>query len=121
MFLLNRFTAIPLLLLAAGTPVTQERSADVKTVTQIMIPPGPRNSVARGQLPGRFKIDPIVTTDSADCVIPFTRVGNLIVIKGRVNDVEGNFILDTGGPQNPAQHPPSFFFSLFSLLFFCSS
>lgn len=47
----------------------------------------------------QLKIDPVVTTDSANCVIPFTRVGNLIVIQGKVDGVDGNFILDTGAPK----------------------
>ncbi len=42
--------------------------------------------------------DPIVTSDSIDCIIPFTRVGNLMLIKGRADTTEGNFILDTGAP-----------------------
>jgi hypothetical protein len=36
--------------------------------------------------------------DSSSCVIPFNKIGNLIIIKGRVDSVEGNFILDTGSP-----------------------
>lgn len=47
----------------------------------------------------QLKIDPIVTTDSANCVIPFTRVGNLIVVQGKVDGMDGNFILDTGAPK----------------------
>lgn len=39
-----------------------------------------------------------ISTDSPVCVIPFSRAGNLIVIKARVDSVEGNFILDTGAP-----------------------
>ena len=39
-----------------------------------------------------------VASDSSSCVIPFNRVGNLIVIKARVDTIEGNFILDTGAP-----------------------
>jgi predicted aspartyl protease len=42
--------------------------------------------------------DPMLVTDSADCVIPFTRAGNLILIRGRADTTEGNFILDTGAP-----------------------
>lgn len=37
-------------------------------------------------------------TDSPYCTIPFTRAGNLIVIKATVDTIEGNFILDTGAP-----------------------
>lgn len=37
-------------------------------------------------------------SDSVSCIIPFNRVGNLIVLKARVDSIEGNFILDTGAP-----------------------
>lgn len=36
--------------------------------------------------------------DSLSTVIPFTRAGNLIVLRARVDTIEGNFILDTGAP-----------------------
>lgn len=36
--------------------------------------------------------------DSSGGVIPFSRAGNLIVVKARVDTMEGNFILDTGSP-----------------------
>jgi predicted aspartyl protease len=36
--------------------------------------------------------------DSTSCTIPFTRAGNLIIVKARVDTTEGNFILDTGAP-----------------------
>ncbi len=39
-----------------------------------------------------------VYTDTPTCVIPFTRAGNLILIKAHADDQEGNFILDTGAP-----------------------
>ncbi|HSN62260.1 MAG TPA: pepsin/retropepsin-like aspartic protease family protein [Ferruginibacter sp.] len=42
--------------------------------------------------------DPIVKSDSADCIIPFSRAGNLIIIKAKADNIEGNFILDTGAP-----------------------
>jgi hypothetical protein len=42
--------------------------------------------------------DPIVSADTADCIIPFSRAGNLILIKAKVDSTEGNFILDTGCP-----------------------
>lgn len=49
----------------------------------------------------KFKkyIDPVVTSDTASCIIPFSRAGNLIVIKAKVDTIEGNFILDTGAPK----------------------
>jgi Aspartyl protease len=42
--------------------------------------------------------DPVIRMDSPSCVIPFIRAGNLILIKAKVDTVEGNFILDTGAP-----------------------
>lgn len=39
-----------------------------------------------------------INTDSPVCIIPFSRAGNLIVLKARVDSTEGNFILDTGAP-----------------------
>jgi predicted aspartyl protease len=48
----------------------------------------------------RFSIgdDPVVNSDTPSCIIPFSRAGNLIVVKARVDTSEGNFILDTGAP-----------------------
>ena len=43
--------------------------------------------------------DPVVTSDTPSCIIPFSRAGNLIVIKARADTTEGNFILDTGAPK----------------------
>ncbi len=42
--------------------------------------------------------DPIVSSDSVTAMIPFTRSGNLILIKAKADTIEGNFILDTGAP-----------------------
>ena len=36
--------------------------------------------------------------DPSDLEIPFNRAGNLILLKGKVDSIEGNFILDTGAP-----------------------
>jgi hypothetical protein len=36
--------------------------------------------------------------DSVSSIIPFNRIGNLIVVKAKVDTLEGNFILDTGAP-----------------------
>lgn len=44
-------------------------------------------------------IDPVITADSSDMVIPFNRAGNLILIKARIDSLEGNFVLDTGAPR----------------------
>ena len=40
----------------------------------------------------------VVTSDSSSCILPFNRVGNLMVLKATVDTTEGNFILDTGAP-----------------------
>lgn len=47
---------------------------------------------------GNYSLDPIVRTDSSLCIIPFSRAGNLIIIKAKIDTIEGNFILDTGAP-----------------------
>ena len=39
-----------------------------------------------------------VSSDSLSCIIPFNRVGNLIVVQAQVDTTRGNFILDTGAP-----------------------
>lgn len=38
------------------------------------------------------------TAGADSCVIPFSRAGNLILIKVKADTTEGNFILDTGAP-----------------------
>ena len=43
-------------------------------------------------------LDLLSRDDSSSCIIPFNRVGNLILIKARADTIEGNFILDTGSP-----------------------
>lgn len=45
-----------------------------------------------------FYTEPVISTDSPSCIIPFTKAGNLIVIKAKADTTEGNFILDTGAP-----------------------
>jgi hypothetical protein len=57
------------------------------------------NANAGSWLPGgHIATDPVIRMDSSACTIPFTRAGNLILIKAKVDTVEGNFILDTGAP-----------------------
>lgn len=45
-----------------------------------------------------FNLGYSIRTDSPSFTIPFTRAGNLIVIKAKADTTEGNFILDTGAP-----------------------
>lgn len=47
---------------------------------------------------GVIYIDPVIQSDSASCVIPFTRVGNLILIPAKADTTHGFFVLDTGTP-----------------------
>jgi hypothetical protein len=53
-----------------------------------------------GGSPGDYHVtpNPVLQTDSPNCVIPFTRAGNLIVVQATVDSISGNFILDTGAP-----------------------
>lgn len=39
-----------------------------------------------------------IAEDSVSSVIPFSRAGNLIILRARADTMEGNFILDTGAP-----------------------
>jgi hypothetical protein len=39
-----------------------------------------------------------IAGDSVSSIIPFNRVGNLMLVKARVDTTEGNFVLDTGAP-----------------------
>jgi len=94
--LLYRLAALPFLLLTGVFPV-HKGSAPHKAIPAPMVV---TTDSLRPDLPSiQLKIDPIITTDSANCVIPFTRVGNLIVVKGEVDGMEGNFVLDTGAPK----------------------
>lgn len=43
-------------------------------------------------------LDPIVASDSSTCIIPFSRAGNLILIRAKADTADGNFVLDTGAP-----------------------
>lgn len=50
------------------------------------------------KLSSPFEEDPIITADSSTSTIPFSRAGNLIIIKAKADTIEGNFIFDTGAP-----------------------
>lgn len=58
------------------------------------------NGPGRGPviIPGPSKIQLYGSGDSVSCVLPFSRVGNLILIQARADTTEGNFVLDTGAP-----------------------
>ncbi len=59
--------------------------------------PSPYQPIVNARFPDAGG-DPVVSTDSALCTIPFSRAGNLIVIRAQVDATVGNFILDTGAP-----------------------
>lgn len=46
-----------------------------------------------------YEADPRPNGDSAICIIPFKRAGNLILIEANAGGEKGNFILDTGAPR----------------------
>lgn len=48
--------------------------------------------------PQQTIVIPVAVSDSASCIIPFNRIGNLIVIQAKADTLEGNFVLDTGAP-----------------------
>lgn len=57
-----------------------------------------KNFIDSGNIRIEITGDPILSADTASCIISFTKVGKLILIKGKVDTTEGNFILDTGAP-----------------------
>ncbi|MBK7097066.1 MAG: aspartyl protease family protein [Sphingobacteriales bacterium] len=49
-----------------------------------------------------LKIEPLQNDskeDSVSFLVPFSKIGSLIILKGKVDTQEGNFILDTGCPK----------------------
>jgi predicted aspartyl protease len=58
----------------------------------------PGRNVQRFTFQNKESTDPFVIAGSSNCIIPFSRAGNLIIIKAKVDTTEGNFILDTGAP-----------------------
>ncbi len=59
---------------------------------------GKKYAVDSGKITIEISGDPLIEADTASCIIPFTRVEKLILIKGRADSTEGNFIFDTGAP-----------------------
>jgi hypothetical protein len=92
MFLFARFIYLPVLCClayATGINKSGQRKQAVKTIRT------DERTVANTP---RFATDPIVTSDSPSCTIPFTRAGNLILIQATADTSSGSFILDTGAP-----------------------
>jgi len=49
--------------------------------------------------PSQVFFNKSISSDSPSSTIPFLRAGNLIIIKAKVDTIEGGFILDTGAPR----------------------
>jgi hypothetical protein len=47
---------------------------------------------------------PPAVDDSSSCIIPFSRAGNLILIRATADSTRGSFILDTGSPHLVLNH-----------------
>ena len=94
---LQLLISISTLVLGAST-IAGNKNAKIKT--PLLVPVKyPVNKTPEFNPPVmQFSRDPVVTSDSASCVIPFSRAGNLIIIKAKVDSTEGNFVLDTGAP-----------------------
>lgn len=58
-------------------------------------PPGKERMPARTPA---IDLSTLRGNDSVSCVLPFSRVGNLVLIKAKADTTEGNFVLDTGAP-----------------------
>src|ERR1700753_4525395 len=46
----------------------------------------------------RLAPDPAPTADFKTLVVPIKRAGNLIIVEATIDNLEGNFVLDTGAP-----------------------
>jgi hypothetical protein len=46
----------------------------------------------------RFSEDPVIEVDAPSFDLPFTTVGGLILVKAKIDTLEGNFVFDTGAP-----------------------
>jgi predicted aspartyl protease len=60
-------------------------------------PGGPKDPPAPVR-PLVITLDPIVTSDSTTCILPFTRAGNLILLRAKADTTDGYFVFDTGAP-----------------------
>lgn len=54
-----------------------------------------RNKAPR---PNRFNEDPVLEVEVPSFDLPFTTVGGLIIVKAKLDSLEGNFVFDTGAP-----------------------
>ena len=66
-------------------------TAILKNISKAIVTDNAKRSTL--QLP-----DPIISCDSSSWIMPFSRAGNLIIIRAKADTIEGNFILDTGAP-----------------------
>lgn len=59
----------------------------------------PEDSLQYKKISLQLHTDPVIGSDSNACVIPFSRAGNLILVRAKADTIDGNFILDTGAPR----------------------
>jgi hypothetical protein len=71
--------------------------AMVKSQTSIAAP-APGDSLMIDNITIPVYQSPDAGLDSMSCILPFSRAGNLILIRAKADSTEGNFILDTGSP-----------------------
>jgi Aspartyl protease len=94
-------SSLPVKLLVAAAMVLAVASSKAQQVAgkdSLRAVLGYGNAQQKTSAGNPFDRDPVVTTDRADFVLPFSRAGNLILIKAKADAIEGSFILDTGAP-----------------------
>src|SRR5688572_13618679 len=62
------------------------------------MPVNENDTIIRPHLPISIDIITAPGDDSVSCTIPFSRAGNLILIRARADSTVGSFVLDTGSP-----------------------
>lgn len=73
-------------------------SGSIKKVSKITGKYQQTNSITYANFGSPFYFDVKASNDQSLCILPFSRAGNLILIKAKADTIEGNFILDTGAP-----------------------
>ncbi|KAA3438504.1 aspartyl protease family protein [Rufibacter hautae] len=89
--LVLKLMALLLLLLGNGVLEAKSKEKEKPQRHLTFALPGLGRTLSTFSIPYLF-----AGNDSASCVIPFTRAGNLILLQARADTTQGNFILDTG-------------------------
>jgi hypothetical protein len=88
-----KFLLIAVIVLTAGPGMAQVSGKDSSRSVL-----GYGNKALEIATSNSFLTDPVIVADTPDIVLPFSRAGNLILIKAKADAIEGSFILDTGAP-----------------------